>query len=60
MTEYGIFNDEGCIENGMYSLDEAKSVAAERYSDEPDTVIREMCPEHNEQPRDSCEDCYAE
>lgn len=59
MTEYGLFNDEGCVEAGFYSLDEAHEARDERYS-EDELVVMQMCPEHEEQSYFACEDCLAE
>lgn len=65
MTEYGIWGDEegGFVDTGLYSKTEAdeslRSIAAK--ADEGcDYHIREVCPEHEEQPRDECEECNAD
>lgn len=58
-TEYGIFNDEGCVERGFWSAEEAlrelKLMDPEDHGD-----VKELCPEHEEQARDTCEECFAE
>jgi len=77
-VEYGVFNDEGCIEAGFWTLDGAEKRAAtlrtnwERggvdfarndatgeYEAESDNRAQaaEICPEHEEQPLDGCEEC---
>lgn len=62
MTEYGIFNDEGCVEAQFYSREEAEAAIADRYTDETDDdlEIHEVCPDHEEQRRDVCEECFTE
>ncbi|MFC8583173.1 hypothetical protein ACFUGD_01145 [Streptomyces sp. NPDC057217] len=63
MTEYGVFNDEGCVFIAD-TKDEAEAQAdvyraedngywADLYS------VYEMCPDHREeeQPKDGCEEC---
>jgi hypothetical protein len=66
MTEYGVFNDEGCIYVAD-TRDEADAEAAkERAADDgyyADLIsVHEMCPDHRdeEQPKDGCEECNAE
>ncbi|MGI5404185.1 hypothetical protein ACQEVG_32985 [Streptomyces sp. CA-135486] len=66
MTEYGVFNDEGCIYVAD-TRDEAEAEAAkERAADDgyhADLIsVHEMCPDHrdDEQPKDGCEECAAE
>lgn len=54
--EFGIFTDEGCIEAGFFSRDAAEAVRLERYAGEV-AAVHEICPDHEEQPRDACEDC---
>lgn len=69
MPEFGVFNDEGCIESGFITLEAAEARAQEyrenyeRNSDEdgdPDAVAKELCPDHEEQAKDDCEECFAE
>jgi hypothetical protein len=72
MPEFGVFNDEGCIERGFITL-EAAQVRAQEYRDnykrdyevseehgDPDAVAKELCPDHEEQAKDDCEECFAE
>lgn len=56
--EYGVFNAEGCIERGFYTRVLA-DVVAMRYltGGDIDAYAAELCPDHEEQPRDTCEDC---
>lgn len=57
MDEYGLFNDEGCVERQFYSLGEAYAALHEYYSTEDDLTVRLLCPGHEEQPADGCEEC---
>ena len=74
-TEYGVFNDEGCIAREYGSLHTAERAAAamrdawdrdyagEHIGDadaDPNAYAAALCPDHDEQPADSCEDCGAE
>lgn len=67
-TEYGVFNDEGCLEAGMWSVAEAEQRAAEYRADDEgdeDAKAHELCPEHDgrngdgtePQPKNGCELC---
>lgn len=63
MAEYGVFNDEGCI-YGPVSKDEAESVASTEKSYDDgrfaDLIsVKEICPDHEGQPKGSCEECFA-
>jgi len=58
-TEYGIFIDEGCVESGFYSREEAEAAVVDRYDGE-EVWIDAICHEHPEQPADKCEECHAE
>lgn len=63
MTEYGLFNDEGCLEAQMYSPEEAEARRQEYIAEgeHPDDVTaKEICPDHEGQPKDSCEECFAD
>jgi hypothetical protein len=59
VTEYGIFNDEGCVESGFYSREEAEAAVIERYPDDT-TSVCSICPDHPEQAHDTCEECNTE
>ena len=58
MSEYGLFNDEGCVEAQFYSVEEALR-ALKFYDPDDDIDVREICPDHDEQARDTCEECFA-
>ena len=61
MPEYGVFNDEGCIEAGLASP-EAATEAAAGYVAEGEwegTHGAAICPDHDEQEADTCEECLA-
>jgi len=56
-SEYGIFTDEGCVEEGFYERESAEKRAA-LYRKSGDTVVvHEMCPEHDGEARATCEEC---
>lgn len=59
--EYGVFSEEGCLERQFYSY-EAANHAAVGYRDDGDTDAHaaEMCPDHEEQPREGCDVCESE
>lgn len=42
--ELGIFNDEGCLERGLYDMGEAENRMAEEYADDDESAhIAVMC-----------------
>lgn len=64
MTEYGVFEDGACIEAGFHG--EAGKAAAEEHvaslvAADPDMAdayeVAEICPDHDEQPKNGCEEC---
>lgn len=64
MPEYGVFEDGACIEAGFHGEDgkaAAEEHAASLISADPDMVdayeVAEICPDHDEQPRNGCEEC---
>jgi hypothetical protein len=57
MDEYGVFNDEGCVEREFYSEADAEKARAERYADDDDCVVRRCCPDHPDQPYVTCQEC---
>ncbi|MEV8636839.1 hypothetical protein AB0395_34875 [Streptosporangium sp. NPDC051023] len=68
VTEWGVFNDEGCIEDGIYSEEEAKA-AAQGYRDrydqdlengDPHAEAKKICPDHPGQADDTCEECWGD
>jgi hypothetical protein len=60
MPEFGLFSDEGCVEAGFYSRQEADRAAESRYDPDDGLFIEELCPFHAEQPKNGCEECAAE
>ncbi|MEV5940652.1 hypothetical protein [Streptomyces sp. NPDC051994] len=66
-AEYGIFEDGACIEAGFHG--ESGNAQAERaatglVADNPEMAgayeVLEICPDHDEQPRHTCEDCASD
>jgi hypothetical protein len=64
MAEWGIFNDEGCIEDKFVSEGAAiqgMSCLVSLYRHAPDELgVSEICPDHAEMPKDTCEECFSE
>jgi hypothetical protein len=66
VTEFGVFNDEGCIYVADTREEAEAEAAKERATDDgyyADLIsVHEMCPDHRdeEQPKDGCEECNAE
>ena len=58
-TEYGIFSDEGLLESNFYSEEAAEAARRERYA-EDDAEVHEICPDHPEHARATCELCNAD
>lgn len=64
-TEYGIWSEAagGFIETQMRSPKEAanecEALIAEG-EERSDLKVLEICPDHEDQPRTSCEECFAE
>ncbi len=65
--EYGVFEDGACIEAGFHG--ETGKAAAEEHMTcliavEPDMAdayeVAEICPDHDEQPKNGCEECAEE
>lgn len=60
MTEYAVFNDEGCVASGFWTLAAAELEAAmQRLEGDEGAHAEEMCdePDHDEQPKFGCEAC---
>jgi len=55
MCEFGIFDDSGLLEGGFYTREAAMS-AMSRYA-EDGAHVGIICPEHEEQEQDYCEEC---
>ncbi|MGW6602876.1 hypothetical protein [Streptomyces sp. NPDC055036] len=66
MTEYGVFNDEGCIYVADTREGAVVEATREREADDgyyADLIsVHQMCPDHRdeEQPKDGCEECTPE
>lgn len=60
MTEFGLFNDEGCVESQLWSREQAEREMAERYTDEDELHVSEICAEHEGNEAHNCEECWAE
>jgi hypothetical protein len=66
MAEYGIFSESagGCIFAPCYSVQEAEQerdrLVAEDGEELDDLTVKELCPDHEEQPKDGCEECFDE
>ena len=54
--EYGIFNDEGQVERGMFSLAEAQGRLA-IYPADDGCWTAKCCNDHPENEQSNCEDC---
>ncbi|MFF3928212.1 hypothetical protein [Streptomyces hirsutus] len=65
-TEYGVFNDEGCIYIADTLAAAEKQADVHRAEDDgywADLIsVHEMCPDHRdeEQPKHGCEECATE
>ena len=57
--EYGIFNDEGLIEDGFIDPESAEEHARLHYA-EDDVHVAAICHDHPDQEADNCEECNAE
>lgn len=57
MIEFGLFNDEGCVERQFYTRRDAEEARDTRYEPEDELTVHELCPDHEEQPKISCEEC---
>jgi hypothetical protein len=61
MAEWGVFNDEGCVERGLWSAKEAGLAATlHRVAGDEYAEAKEMCPDHEEQPKGACEECFSD
>lgn len=58
MIEYGIFNDEGLLEDGYYVEAEAReSLASPVYDGDVHAYVAPICREHHEYRADACPLC---
>ena len=57
--EFGIFNDEGLLEGGFYSKEEADARMDQGYSEEEegDVYTAPVCHDHPEFEKDNCDLC---
>jgi hypothetical protein len=62
VTEYGLFNDEGCVERGFWSEREASAAIGDRYHPDDELMVESLCSDHadDEQPANGCELCAAD
>lgn len=60
--EYGVFGDEGPIDRADCAMQAANDAAFYTSEDDGDTeyVVKVICPDHEDQPKDGCEDCNTE
>jgi len=60
--EYGVFGDEGPIDRSDCAMQAANDAAFYTAEDDGDTqyVVKVICPDHEDQPQDGCEECFAE
>lgn len=57
MSEYGIFAEDGQLERGFFSMEEAEKALARRYSPADEAHVGECCHDHPEHERSTCEQC---
>ncbi len=58
--DWGLFNDEGCVEAGFCSEAEAIVTREANYSPDDELVAALVCSEHPDQTWQGCEECNAE
>lgn len=58
--EYGVFGDEGPIDRSDCAMQAANDAAFYAAEDDGDTqyVVKVICPDHEDQPQDGCEECF--
>jgi len=61
VTEYGVWSDEaaGFIETGLWTPAEAKIAWLHHSADDETARVRKICPDHEEQPANECEECLS-
>jgi hypothetical protein len=57
MGAFGIFSDEGIVEDGFSTLASAEAAIRERYSPEDELHAGEICHDHPEHEGATCEGC---
>lgn len=55
--EWGLFNDEGLVEQDFWSAAEAAQALMERYDADDELRVAEVCPECRGGYADGCENC---
>jgi hypothetical protein len=60
VIEFGVFNDEGLLEGQFYSRKAAEEALADLYAEDDEAEVAIVCPDHEEQRREHCEECNAE
>jgi hypothetical protein len=66
MSDYGIFTDEGLLENQFYRESAAQERRLELLQEDgedadPDYYsVEEICSDHEDQPSNGCEECASE
>jgi hypothetical protein len=64
MSEFGVFNSEGCW-YGPVSREDAEERQKSFFLEDPDqdsheAVVKELCPYHSDESREDCDRCWAE
>lgn len=59
MREFGLFSDEGCVEAGFFTREDATAAMQARYQT-AGLEVAEVCPDHEGERRLNCESCEAE
>jgi hypothetical protein len=58
--EFGIWADDGQLERGFYSREEAEAALVKRYSPEDEAHVGECCHDHPSQEHETCKLCNAD
>lgn len=56
-VEWGLFNDEGLVEDQFTSAEEAWREIADNYRHDEGLKVMEMCPFHGGEPTHGCKEC---
>jgi hypothetical protein len=56
-SEWGLFNDEGLVEQDFWSAAEAAEALIARYDAEDDLRVAEVCPQCRGGQAEGCENC---
>jgi len=57
---FGLFSDEGLVEGDFMTEQDAYDAIADRYDEEDELEVLEVCHDHEDQPSHCCEECYSE